>query len=259
MTPSTDPLVPPVRRMEEIMMAAWPDFQMTLRDGWVVRYGGGISKRANSVWPLYPGEPASPADLGPRIEWCEEFYRGVGQSVVFKLTERSTPAELDSELEKRGYEIADPTKVQVRSLSDPIGPGHPKAVIEDRFTEEWFEAFNAGHPSSNAASESTMRKLFARIRTPVRTVRCCDGPTPLGCGYAVIDSVMTGLYAIWVEPTARRSGIGRGVTNALLAASREAGARAAYLQVVSANEPAVRLYEQCGFVDYYGYWYRVLR
>jgi len=44
-----------IRDLESRSMTAWPSFQTIIDDGWVQRFAGGYSGRANSVYPLYPG------------------------------------------------------------------------------------------------------------------------------------------------------------------------------------------------------------
>ena len=41
------------RELEELALTTWPALQQWLYDGWVVRFAGGHTRRANSVTPLY--------------------------------------------------------------------------------------------------------------------------------------------------------------------------------------------------------------
>jgi ribosomal protein S18 acetylase RimI-like enzyme len=58
------------------------------------------------------------------------------------------------------------------------------------------------------------------------------------------DAFVTELF---VDPRARRRGLGRAMLHATLDALREAGARAAHLMVRPENTRARALYEQAGF------------
>ena len=89
------------RTIEELSMNAWPAMQTMLYDGWVLRAADGYTKRANSVYPLYPSE----INLDEKIRFCELFYRDLGLPAVFKMTEASTPANLDARLDVLGYRI----------------------------------------------------------------------------------------------------------------------------------------------------------
>ena len=101
-----------IRSIEELSMNAWPAMQTLHYDGWVLRYSDGYTKRANSVYPLYPSE----INLDEKIEFCESFYHDRGLPAVFKLTEASTPANLDARLAERGYRKDSPTSVQTLDL-----------------------------------------------------------------------------------------------------------------------------------------------
>ena len=74
-------------------------------------------------------------------------------------------------------------------------------------------------------------------------------------GYAGCDGDWIGLGGLWVEPSARRSGLGLAVVGALLDWGAAQGATTAYLQVLADNDPALALYERLGFREHHRYRY----
>jgi ribosomal protein S18 acetylase RimI-like enzyme len=71
---------------------------------------------------------------------------------------------------------------------------------------------------------------------------------PVGMDGAFIDeSGRAHLIAMWVEPTARRMGVGAALTSAVVAWSQEVGAPATVLDVAEDNAAARELYESLGF------------
>lgn len=56
------------------------------------------------------------------------------------------------------------------------------------------------------------------------------------------------LAGMAVVPEARQQGVGRALMAQLLDEARQRGEREMVLEVIEQNEPAVKLYEQCGFV-----------
>jgi ribosomal protein S18 acetylase RimI-like enzyme len=65
------------------------------------------------------------------------------------------------------------------------------------------------------------------------------------------------LNLVATDPAFRRRGFSRDCVASILAWGARAGARGACLQVVSANAPAIALYEQLGFdQELYRYHYR---
>jgi GNAT superfamily N-acetyltransferase len=78
----------------------------------------------------------------------------------------------------------------------------------------------------------------------------------VAAGLAVRDNPWVGLFEINVASDHRRRGLGRTLSNRLLAWGAESGALRAYLQVVSDNQPARALYRSLGFKPAYRYWYR---
>jgi len=56
------------------------------------------------------------------------------------------------------------------------------------------------------------------------------------------------LVSMWVDPAFRGRGVGRALVERVFEWAREHGATRVDLWVTETNEPAIRLYESCGFV-----------
>lgn len=68
-------------------------------------------------------------------------------------------------------------------------------------------------------------------------------------GYTPDDApVSRHLYGMWVAPEVRRQGLGVELTDTLCEWARISGAERVDLWVAEANDPAIALYEACGFV-----------
>ena len=52
---------------------------------------------------------------------------------------------------------------------------------------------------------------------------------------------------MWVDPTVRRSGVGRALLRAVVSWARSARARRLMVELTQGNAAAVRLYQQAGF------------
>ena len=57
------------------------------------------------------------------------------------------------------------------------------------------------------------------------------------------------LYAMWVDPSSRRRGVGRALVEPIGAWARDLGVGRIVLRVTEGNAAAVALYEGCGFAD----------
>ena len=99
------------------------------------------------------------------------------------------------------------------------------------------------------------RALLERVPHPRTFARCGGEPVPDAVGMAAVVDGWVGLGAIAVAAGARRRGLGRAITVALLAWGREHGAGRAFLQVSSDNTPGIALYTALGFRTAYDYRY----
>ncbi len=241
-----------IRTIEELSMNAWPAKQSQHYDGWVLRSADGYTKRANSVYPLYSSE----LDVDEKIEFCEAFYRDKGQPTVFKMTQASTPTNLDAALEECDYRIDSPTSVQTLDLSNGCHEIADDIELTSKDSEIWHSAFarmNNVSEDKRATHEGILRAImpetcFASISM--------DGNL-IGCGLGVLQTGYLGIFDVVIAPNYRGQGYGTRLMEALLAWGQENRAYTAYLQVMCDNEPALRLYEKLGFQEKYQYWYRI--
>ena len=78
-----------------------------------------------------------------------------------------------------------------------------------------------------------------------------------GTGLGILDRNYIGIYAIHVREDLRRLGLARLICTTLLERGKLCGAEKAYLQCVTDNLPAKRLYRSLGFRKFYSCWFRV--
>jgi N-acetylglutamate synthase len=233
-------------------MNAWPAMQSLHYDGWVLRCAEGYTKRANSVYPLYPSQ----LDVDEKIEFCESFYRDRGLPTVFKLTRASAPANLDAFLEKRGYHMDSLTSVQLLDLSAEEYETTGGVDLTSTDSEIWHAAFahmNNVSPDQQATHEHILRAILPDKCYASLSV---DGHI-IGCGLGALQSGYLGIFDIVIAPNHRGQGNGTRLMQALLAWGQGHGAHTSYLQVMSNNGSALGLYEKLAFQEKYQYWYRI--
>jgi ribosomal protein S18 acetylase RimI-like enzyme len=70
---------------------------------------------------------------------------------------------------------------------------------------------------------------------------------PTGMAGTFVDGGRRFLFGMWVDPSVRRTGLGRALINRVSAFAREAGDRRLFLEVRADNSAARLLYEAQGF------------
>lgn len=241
-----------IRAYEELQGNAWPVFQTLCSDGWLLRFGRGYTKRANSAYPLYPAA----LGLDEKIAECEDFYRNKGQDVIFKMTAASLPVGLDDELEGRGYRRTDEVSIQTLTLGSLPAVQTGKLRTSREMSAEWLDVFCALTPE-RAKEKEKIRELFRLPLPPCRYgLLEMDGQI-VACGLAVQQGEYVGLFDIVIDPACRRLGYGEALLLHMLKQAAEDGARVAYLQVLADNAAALSLYAKLGFTEKYKQWYRV--
>ena len=240
------------RTLEELGLNAWPALSSVLYDGWVLRFSGGYTRRANSVNPLY----ASRLPLEEKISVCEAAYARRSQAAVFKLTFATQPPQLDRMLAEMGYEEQATTSVQTADLSNALVAYDPAVSLTEHLADAWLDAQGVlvGGPAKVLELE---RRMLQSIVPPTAFASLHQDGQPVAMGLAVAERGYVGLSSIVTAVSARNRGLGRRLVGSLLAWGQQQGAHTGYLAVMLDNAPALRLYAGFGFREAYRYWYRV--
>jgi N-acetylglutamate synthase len=238
--------------LEELNFNAWPALRTAHYDGWLLRCTGGQSRRVNSVNPLTRGV----LPLSEKIKAAEEIYARWGRPTVFRLTPLAE-TELDGLVADKGYEIDGPTFVQVASLEASLRA--LEVVIAPRPEEAWIKAALSIRSLSGEDAEVFAAQHRAIGIESGWALIHSEAGAPVAVGAVAIERGWAGLHGIYVAKAARRAGIARNLSEALLAHAYERGARRAWLQVEQNNAPALPLYAGLGFRTAYEYHHRVRR
>ena len=119
--------------LEEIAANGHVALNMMQYDGWLLRFSGGFTGRANSISVIYP----SRKEMAEKVEYCEKCYAKQGLPTLFKLTEYDT--ELSDYLKKRGYEVVTPTDVMILDLEENGPEADESECVFVEKPQEWLE------------------------------------------------------------------------------------------------------------------------
>jgi len=231
---------------DELMRAGWPALEEVAVDGWVARFSGGVTQRANSVMPL-----TAPGDLDHAVRHVERLYADRGLPVVFQLDD----TDLDRVLDARGYEFGSPTVIQTARTSTVLAAlGTHDVDIAETPSTDWLDLWWSVDGRGDADALAIAEKILTGGPALYATLHDEHGPAAVGRLALVGD--WGGVYCLAVRPDARQRGLGGAVLSGLLAAGMDHGVTQSWLQVREENATARRLYQRAGYVDAAHYHYR---
>lgn len=241
-------------RVEDAGLNAAQPPEQLLMDGWLLRFSPGKARRARSVNAISAGR----LGLDEKLEICRRRYAAAQLPLLFRITPFSQPGSLDAFLEQHGFDAFDETRVMTCLLpvsGDAIGISQFEFRSVD--VHEFASAVGALRGSPQVQIRAHELRLLGSplARSSVRRVGYADGE-PVAAGQTVVEAELAGLYDIVTAPKRRGLGLGRALSERLLADAQARGARSAYLQVDAGNAAARRIYARLGFEDRYAYWYR---
>lgn len=237
------------------MSRGWRALHEENISGWVCRFSGGVTRRANSVLPL-----SGPVDLSLAIDAVEDAYRSRGLPPVFQISPDSLPHDLDTSLDARGYVLDSPTLVQLLRRGDfaqaTAGTPDPGVVLEEYPSEAWLQVLWESEGPHSPLEQATSARILGN--TPaVYASLAIDGHIQAVARMALVDG-LGGIYALATREESRSRGYGRAVMRALVAEAGRRELTALWLQVVEANTIAAALYASLGFETVSRYHYRQL-
>jgi N-acetylglutamate synthase len=239
--------------IEELAANAVPPAVAQELDGWRLRFNWGVTRRANSVLAARHG-PA--LGLEQKIAAAERFYWRRDALVRFQLCPASDPPGLDELLAERGYSASAATLVQTAPVTALLAADPGAAEVAEQFDEVWLAAYLEGEGEHNQRKIDARREMLQRVGPPAGFAAATSDGRLAAVAFGVVERGWLGIFSVATSPAYRGRGLARAALAALGRWGQGYGAYDAYLQVFSANAPAIRLYERLGFTTRYAYWYR---
>jgi GNAT superfamily N-acetyltransferase len=213
-----------IRNLEYAAARAWPGVEQQWIDGWLLRYGHGSTRRANSAVPLEVRGDLSA--LPAIVDW----YAARGTAPLLVAPDRLF-------LVPSGVPVDGENVVMTTDLARAE---HESGVtMAPRPDERWLEIYGRDVPVDVLTAVVDGEVVFAS-RNDAAVGRAAVTSAPDGSRWA-------GLSAVNVVEAHRREGHARALCGALLRWAAGRGATGAYVQVVADNAPGIRLYESMGF------------
>ncbi len=212
-----------IRNLEHAAALGWPGIEQQWQDGWLLRYGLGSTRRANSAVPL---SFTSHTELVAAARW----YASRGVPALISAADRLFKVP-------EGIPVDAETLVMTSDLSGAAAVSG--MTLTDRPTEIWRTINPRDIPEEVLTAVMDGEVAFGELAgAAVGRVAVTDAPD--GTRWA-------GLSAVHVNADARGQGLARSLCAGLLEWARRRGATRAYVQVVSDNTPAQRLYQSMDF------------
>lgn len=237
-------------RVEEACLNAWPALRQVLLGGWVLRFSGGLTRRANSANP----RGFHRIDSETLINGCEQLYQHHRQPTIFRLPSLIGP-EIDERLAARGYSSEGLSLVLYAALEDVPVVRDPAVTLRSRPTAGWSTAMAAlqQHTKQQAV---LYRRIVAALALPAAFAMLVEDDEIAALAFGAIHDGVICYESVVTDPRRLRRGYARRVVATLAAWARDQEAVAACLEVEAANTPALTLYARLGFREIYRYHYR---
>jgi len=229
-----------LRRIERLHVRAWPAFETADIHGWLWRYSGGGSQRANSVSTVdFAG-----TDPATALDEVEARYRARNAIVRLHTYDLSAPAGIADLLQARGYRGGETTSTMAKA----VGASNPPADVEVAATPnaEWLEVYLGAISESR---RSVNARILGAVPRPCAYFSCRRAGQVISSGLCVADGDFAVIECMATRAEARRQGGADAVLRSLEAWAAERGVKTLALQAVADNTAAIPLYTRFGFAS----------
>ncbi len=243
--------------IEALMDQAWPAPDREDTGGWVMRAAGGVTQRANSVWPREEAD-----DHESAVRAATQWYRSRRLPLIFQVFDDERSARLNAVLDAQRFTRQSETLIMVRpgGTRPAAVPGYPEIDVEisEEPSDEWLRLWWSVDGRGGDAEVDIARKILVSCPSVYALVRDDDG-VPAAVGRLALVHGRGGIYCMATAAGCRRRGFGRQVLDALLAAGGHRGVSEFWLLAMASNTAARTLYEGAGFTERGRYLYRQAR
>ncbi|MDQ1055858.1 ribosomal protein S18 acetylase RimI-like enzyme [Arthrobacter sp. SORGH_AS 212] len=246
--------------LEAAMDAAWPAPERHDLGPWVLRAAGGVTQRANSVWPR-PASGAGEPELSGLLRDARSWYRSRRLPLIFQVTATAEADALNSFLDMQGFTTQSETLIMTRGpwRQARIRERRPAVELDSVPSAEWLAVWWAVDGRGGDDALAIARTILQGCPAVYALVRDSAG-RPAAVGRLALPDTgpgaRGGLYSMATSPEARRRGYGTAVLDALLTAGAERDLAGYWLLVTAANHGAQALYANAGFRETGRYAYR---
>jgi N-acetylglutamate synthase len=238
-------------RTERACRNAWPASRVVWFEDWLLHFGDGFTRRANSANPLRPDY----RDAEDFVAACEALYHAQSRPAIFRLPSM-IDAALDRRLAAQGYTREGESLVLYGDIESIDTAPDSAVCLLPRPTAEWFAAMAALQGHGRAQSRS-YRRIVGGLVVPAAFVLLTVEGEPAALAYGALTDRLLCLESVVADRRRRRRGFGRRIVASLARWARERGASGICLEVEAANLPALALYDGLGFkTELYRYHYR---
>ncbi|MDQ0664167.1 ribosomal protein S18 acetylase RimI-like enzyme [Arthrobacter ulcerisalmonis] len=246
--------------LEAAMDAAWPALERHDAGGWVLRAAGGVTQRANSVWPRALDAGQSDDDLPALLADARSWYRSRRLPVIFQVFDDVRNAALNAVLDEQGFTRQSETVIMVRGTRGAGDAQVDAGVgIAAEPSEEWLRLWWDVDGRGGGEALATARKILTGCPSLYALLRDDDG-TPAAVGRLAVPATgpgaWGGLYGMATRPDVRRRGYAARILRSLVQAGTAQGLDGYWLLVTAANHGAQELYAKAGFREAGRYLYR---
>jgi len=227
-----------LRRIERLHVRAWPAFETADIHGWLWRYSGGGSQRANSVSTVdfTGGDPASALDE------AEARYRARNAMVRFHTYDLSAPAAIVDLLQRRGYRGGETTLTMAKAVGASDSPADVEVTSVP--SAEWQQVYLGAISESR---RSVNAQILGAVPQPCGFFSCRRAGQVISTGLCVADGDFAVIECMATRAEARRQGGADAVLRSLEAWAAARGVKTLALQAVADNTAAIPLYARFGF------------
>jgi ribosomal protein S18 acetylase RimI-like enzyme len=228
-------------RVEDACLNAWPSLRSVLHRDWLLRFGGGLSRRSNSVNPLRD----DPAPLDAQLADFAELYRAQNLPLIVRLLSILDP-QIERALDRAGFAAEGETCTLFGDLSLLPSPcPDPAAEVLSTASAEWLAAMSRlqQHSPEKAA---TYRRVIDLIALPAGFAAVRRDGEIVATAYGALHDGLLCCESVVVGDQHRGQGIGRQLITALLNFAVARGTGGACLQVEASNTAGRALYRSVG-------------